>query len=282
MKNSILYLLISFLIFTSCKQQNEEKAIVETNVVPEVVDQQDDCSGDWDPETNNCLCSLQIYGETAFIWQSSWVSYYNYNFDTMKEDGTYDNSPSFNFNSSDMNTLYKEITDSENSGVLISYIIATPNNEDPQIPGLAIQNIVNCAVDPNGSIFVYYFLESQFNGGDPEGIITQQQLDGYKANWLDANNNNDQVFTIAEGYIYSWSSLNSINATTEGMTISYGLRTLESGEEAGFIQQGNSDGRTGSIVYCNIIYGGKSETNADGTSTMLHDFARPCPVYCHE
>jgi len=247
-----------------------------------------DCTGAWDPELNNCFCSEQIFPETAWMWQSSWVSYYNYDFTTNQEGSTYSNSPSFNIASAEMSTLYLEIADATNAGVLISYII--DQNETVPIPGIAIQNVVNCAVDPDGSIFVVYYLPSQFNGGDFEGIITQSQLNSLQANWVSLNETNaSEVFSIAEGYINSWDSLkpanNSVDATQTGITISYGLRTLEPGEEDNFLANPNAEpaGMTGSIVYCNILYFGADESakNADGANTMLLDFAKPCPTYCH-
>jgi hypothetical protein len=291
MKNSIFYLLVLMLCFASCKQTNEEKVVNENEsteiaAINKVVTDQttsNPCTDPWDG--SNCYCSLEIFPEAAFVWQSSWISYYNYDLNTRKlrDKGLYSNSPQTYFDSETMIKLHREIKDEANAGVLISYI-TTDNASIDTPPGLAIQNIVDCAVVPGGEII---FVPSGTKLGE-EYSTDQGQLDKMTANWLSQNEKNDNVYSIAEGYIYSWEALmnngRNKNATDIGISANFGLRTLEPGEEDNFKKNPRTMtkaiGKTGSVVYVNVLYFGIEEQNPDGTFSTMLNFAKPCPIYC--
>lgn len=284
MKNSIFYYLVLSLIVISCKQESDNKTKVSTETVTiEAEGSEGDTSGF---DGTNCFSSNRIYGETAYMWQAGWVSYYNEYF---PESEPRPNSPEIKFGSKKMQNLYDEAKQygvpANEMGVIITYIME--DDQPDSFPYLAIQSIVNCTVVEGG--LIYYKSPTELLDYGPA------DLNGLKQNWLNFLDPN-YVFSVAEAYMYSWEALvTDGDARESGIAVNYGLRTLGLGEEEDFpsydaamentegTTEENVDGIVGSVVYCNVLYfqGDESDASADGSGIALLDFARPCPAYCN-
>ena len=256
MKNSILlvFLFIISLAFCTLKDGPKNQSILNKT----------SSAADSKPE---CFTSYQVYTETAIMWQESWVSYY----DSLRE-GNYDDSPRVSFDALNLNSMYSEVKDSTHPGILMWYTLLDSND---LIPSLAIQNTVGCKIDSEGTIL----LASGNDTTHTVNTITQGYLDIIKENWSKSGILTPGVHTKINGYNYEWDSIQQLmNLSTgpQGLYVHYGLRTMEPSESDNFATPKNPN-KTGSIIYCNIIYGDNFETNPSAT---LLDFAMPCPIYC--
>jgi len=257
MKHSLSYCLILYLALASCKPKNEYKNIEESETL----------TTSQTTDTLPCFTSYQVFTETAFLWQASWVSYYN-----RFKGGRYNDSPRVSFDEQSLNGLYNEVKNEVHPGVLMWYTLLDQNDS---IPSLAIQNTIACKIDPAGTILLA-------SGNDPTltvDNISQEYLDSIKHNWHEVGEQNPAVYTEVNGYNYEWDSIqNLMNLSTgpQAIYIHYGLRTIEPDESANYATSTDPD-KTGSIIYCNVIYGNTFEVNP--TATLL-DFAMPCPTFC--
>jgi len=274
MKNSILSLCIVAVLFMSCNKTNKKELVVsaQNNTTNKVAVETTSDTTAFDG--TNCFSSEDIYGATAFIWQESWVAYYN---EFKPIDHPYEDSPKISFNGDVMTAInsYFKSREGGNKGVLISYV-SQGDGSNNGIPGLAIQTAGDCT--PNDGI-IYVSYEDGTNGP-----ISADNLAILKNNWADYTSDLDSDIggvTLAAGYMYGWDSFSGA-ALELGISISFGLRTLEPDEVQGFE---DSDAlKTGSVIYCNIMYIGTNEANiTEGSisSAPLSDFAKPCPTYCH-
>ncbi len=258
MKNSILFSFILILSFTSCKQKDSPK----NHSISDVAKSLEDIIADHD-----CFSSYQIYSETAYLWQEGWVSYYN-----RFRGGSYKNSPRVSFDAQNLNILYNEVKDKEHPGILMWYTLLDPSDS---IPSLAIQNTVACEIDPAGTIL----LAAGNDVTSTVDTISEGYLDTIKQIWNDAGKLNPNAHTEINGYNYLWDSIQSLmNLSTgsQGIYIHYGLRTIGP-DESSYYGLSTDPNKTGSVVYCNVLYGNNFE--ADSSATLL-DFAMPCPRFC--
>lgn len=215
-----------------------------------------------------CFSSYQIYKETGYIWEESWVNYFN------QYKGTdYNTSPKVFF--SENNLLQLQAYSPNAQGVLIYYILIDTN---AIYPSLAMVNTISCTPNfgiPNSSSIL------MSNGVDSsQKFISLQAFNTYKNNWSIRGSKEANVFTSVDGYNYSWNSIRSLldsSTIHSGVFVKYGLRTIEPGDAADYMTVPETT-MTGSVVYCNMLYG----ANASGVEGVaLYDFAKPCPIYCN-
>lgn len=255
MKNSILLFFTLAILTFACKPSIENNSA--TSEITKSSSPKADIS-------NSCFSSYNIYEETAFIWQSSWVTYYD-----EYRGAEYDDSPQFQFEEVKLNALYSEVSSLSDPGIIIWYVMTDQN--DPY-PSLAMQNTASCNIANQGTILMSH------RDGSPNTIISQANLDTYKANWISDGDKNPSVYTEVYGYNYSWASVRSLmaeNTSSSGIYINYGLRTIGPDESEYF--EANATNLTGSVVYCNVIYDSPIEVSP---RAMLDDFAMPCPRFC--
>ena len=253
MKYSILIFTTTLLFTYSC-QPSENK--VQNAASHSVVTNADTLA--------ECFSSSQIYNETAFLWQASWVTYYN-----QFRNGNYLNSPQINFEENLLNQMNAQVLSEADAGVMIWYVMLSENDS---IPSLAVQNTISCIPDTNSIIILAP------GNGSANSTISHDDLRTYRTNWRQSSENNLDVFTPIYGYNYSWTSLRTLldgNSQADGIFINYGLRTI--GPEETYYGTSPFTDKTGSVVYCNVLYNSDEEGNP---LAFLLDFAMPCPTYC--
>ena len=118
---------------------------------------------------DSCFTDYRIFGETAFLWQQSWVSYYN-----AFQDGNYNASPFLRFDKESLDQLYSEVRGQSNTGVLLYYVM---QEEDDAYPSLAMRNTVSCQIDTDGTIIMASSDTSDVR------TISQAELTTYMNNW---------------------------------------------------------------------------------------------------
>ncbi|MDF1695645.1 MAG: hypothetical protein P1U56_07445 [Saprospiraceae bacterium] len=255
MKYSILYSVLILFVFLNCNESKKSTSIKNLNSSTTTIDS---------TIVPDCFASSKIFHQTAYLWQQSWLSYqHEFNNDSILS------SPQLNFDEDLLNSMYQYVSDSLFPGVIIWYVMLS---ESDPYPSLAIQNTVSCSIDTRSPILL-----STYNS-DSTSIITQRTLNIYKENWKEKGEETGSVYTPVYGYNYSWNSLNTLmsqNTIRSGIFISYGLRTIEPGEEGNY--DSSDTPRSGSVVYCNVLYESEHEKNP---LTTLLDFAMPCPEYC--
>jgi len=193
-------------------------------------------------------------------------------FNSRFKGGSYDDSPKVTFDEQNLNSLYSEVKEEDHPGVLMWYTLLSPSDS---IPSLAIQNTVECEIDLGGTIL----LASPNDSTLTVDTISQSYLNTIKDNWSKTSFITPGVYTRINGYNYEWDSIQqlmNLSAGPQGIYIHYGLRTIGPDEAENYATPTDPD-KTGSIIYCNIIYGDNFELNP--TATLL-DFAMPCPEYC--
>ena len=286
MKNSIYCLLISMVIFTSCKDGHDgadKEGQPVKDLVEKVVQEKD--------QDTACFSSYDIYPATAWVWSESYVSYEK---EKSKKPGAIKSndtitSPVVLFAIEKLVTLRLQIDIpagvEAKEGVLLYYIMATTTDS---APSLAMVNTVNCRLanteDANCSDCTLVSW-SKGNGNYPkQEFISSDKLKEYKSNWqkfMDGIQVDDPGFTEVNGYNYSWETLD-IFKDEKAIAIKYGLRTLEPSDSQVFRIKDTT--MTGSVVLANVLVG-KSDINEDNTFANLADlkdldFALPCPDFC--
>ena len=254
---------------TSCKDQtkDETKAAEGAEIT----------SAEETPPTKmiDCFSSYQIYPETAYLWEQSWINFYR------QYEKYQDTLPlKIRFNEAILTRMYNQLKDSDTTkikGVLLYYVMTT---NDQYFPSLVMVNTLNCAPVWDAESF------EMVSPTSVNSSIDLAQFNTYKQFWEDWMNDNNHIYTNVSGYNYAWNELWSIvdsGNPESGMFVTYGIRTLEPGDNHDFGIKDSS--MTGSVVYCNILhkmipsyidtYSGVS----DGEMELL-DFALPCPIYC--
>lgn len=248
------------LILASCKQKEKDLGMVTAETMA--------MSFEEPSENPTCFTSYQIYEETAYIWQQSWLSYY----------GQYKNtqlptSPIIYFGRPELNQLYQEAKNQSNPGILLYYVLTESTNT---IPALAIVNTVDC-----NPVWDDDILLSEM-GDQTARIIPRDSFDLYQGYWVERAAS-ARTATPVYAYNYSWQSLynNLANKSDDyGMAVKFGLRTIEPDDIKLFSETADTT-MTGSVVYCNIIAFAQYGSNYSAeTVTALYDFAMPCPEVC--
>lgn len=285
MKNSTFYLIIVALIFTSCKEgQNEAdkekqpvKEIVEKVVQKKKLD-------------TACFSSHNIYPATAWMWSEGYVSYQKQKSripgaiiptDTIT-------SPVLLFATANLTTLKSQIDISAgvrgNEGVLLYYIMADTTDT---APSLAMVNTVNCRLvntietKCTDCVLVSW---SKGNGNHPkQELVSSGMLAKYKLNWQKYMDNiqvHEPGFTEVNGYNYSWKTLETVSFGEKEIAIKYGLRTLEPSDATSFKVKDTT--KTGSVILSNVLVGGSKIPLTFEKLLAINelDFALPCPEFC--
>ena len=228
-------------------------------------------------EVSECLSSdFKIYGETALMWEKSWATNFGM-----------ESSAQIKFSQENLKTL--KSLESEAPGLRLYYCLINPSDT---IPALAMVNIDNSCTDLFNCKDVNCVLLSE-PGNANEYFIDEGTLNTYHERWKAHINAKGDIHTPVYAYNYEWSNIENIIDTTvdaPGIWVKYGLRTLSPTE---FIEYGREAIRsgddiiTGSIVYCNILYGkdqisrNRTSEEDDDDDDELFDFAKPCPRYCN-
>ncbi len=251
--------MVSILMIASCNDRPTDKDIQITPQSEIVKTSLSDNLQCWDDD-------YQIYLETAVLWQDSWTSVY-------QESGLSD-SPKLFFGLSDLEAL--ELKANGSKGVRILYILPSENPNDT-IPSLAIVNIedgtcsaVSDCLDSKCALVSRYDEGRQY-------FEDYSIVQTYQQRWID-HSNKLMIHTPVYGYNYSWNKIMSSvdkEASGPGIWVKYGMRTLGPYDSEEYTEE-NPGNITGSIVYCNIVYG---EDPANSTQELF-DFAKPCPIYC--
>ncbi len=289
MKNSIFYLIIVALIFTSCKEvqdRADKEETVDTEQARTVKETESDTS---------CFSSEGVYPETVWIWSKSWIEYYNSINHT--EETT---SPDFYFSDENLNTL--QSYNDRAAGVLIYYIFkepATEENEKKKIPSLAIINTINCVPVKDCNAVDKKCVLVKWRDGE-EHFITIDSLNNYKKYWKENDKKREEImpgYLSVLGYNYSWNTINSISNPYGGLRIKYGVRTLGPGEILNYIPPSEviPIDKIGNAVFCNVLVGwektdkdiNREKSFRDAINNLVVDseeldFAKPCPAYCGE
>jgi hypothetical protein len=283
MKNSIFYLIIVALIFTSCKEAHDETHKKEkVEQVKAAVD----------PTNISCITiDKRVYPQTAWIWAESWVSAYNH----LYPNDTVSVAPEVYFERSKLLEL-KMKSKMEATGVRIYYILRKVTDK---IPSLAIVNTLSCdniqGEDPkkDKSVLVHWVVDAPLNTPNPE-FVTYKSFEDYQNNWKTADQPRTGYVSV-NAYNYAWETIENLykDEAMLGIRVKYGVRTLELSEEKEYGVEINPERGelpiTGNIVACNVVMGWDNNSLTfedalralDGDPEGL-DFAKPCPHFCGE
>jgi len=256
MKTILIYGILAVALIAACNDP-EEKKMKEIVGNAEVVVSQDE---------DTCTDSgYQIYMETATIWEQSWAAVYNTSENPLHEKRW--------FSKADLDALWDMDPSAED--VRLYYCLIDSSDV---IPSLAMVNINLC--DDVTDCEIPCVLISEIDGS--QYFVTAQTASQYTKNWRDRSIDQLEVHTPVYAYNYSQEEIaNLMDANSlekQGIWVKYGLRTLGPGDTNLYTEtkEPANDTITGSIVYCNVIYGDDPGKNV----RQYFDFALPCPRFC--
>jgi hypothetical protein len=202
--------------------------------------------------------AYKLYPETVKMWEQSWRTAF---------DVSETNATTISFPSNLLNTL-KGLPGSRNEPPSLRIYYGVDGDS---IPMLLMVNVAECndILGPDEEPILMATADTAYFV--PEGIAKE-----LTANWQALCESSIYTHTPVNAYNYNWNEISAVIDQEDGLSVRYGLRAV-SPHDTMYENKPGEDGEThGSVVMCNILYGG------DPTSTSLpsYNFAMPCPQMC--
>lgn len=221
-------------------------------------------------EDTCCGAKYQIFGETAELWQNTWL--------LLHPNQDVENPVHRTFSETSIGQLEERITNNfpENdlTGFRLYYGLENVGDSIPILLMTVISECNDLLLSRKACV-----LRSTTDNDTTNPLITRDLASVYAANWRELVANVEVARSQVQAYNYSNSEIldvltDSANTANE-INIRFGIRST-SPSEVDFEYQVQDSLKYGSIIYCNVLYG--SDINPSIAESF--DFARPCPKLC--